>query len=73
MRDAWDRNAAVEGMIRREMRSGRPVDIRQISRVVVLDGVDHEAFQRAAGSLEIKEPRCSMDEALRRVRNQWYG
>ena len=67
MREAWGRIADVTGTITRDAATGRPVSIRRVTRVdVVEDEGEPDGYLRARGAIETTEPA---EQALRRMRD----
>jgi hypothetical protein len=58
MRGAWDRRAVVEGWVSREPVTGRPLSVRRVSNVVMLDEIERGSYRkaRAAVPLGVNEP-----------------
>lgn len=52
MLDAWGRIAVVEGTVKREAKYGRPLTIRQVSRVHVKPEAEPFAWRAARGALQ---------------------
>lgn len=63
-REIWDRLAQVEGWISRDPDSGRPLSVRGVTTVEVLEETDVRGYQRARGAL----PRGSAPRAEERIR-----
>lgn len=67
MREAWGRIADVTGTITRDAATGRPVSIRRVTRVdVVEDEGEPDGYLRARGAITTAEPA---EQALRRMRD----
>ena len=66
MREAWGRIADVTGTITRDVATGRPVSIRRVTRVDVVDEGDPDGYLRARGALKATEPA---ERAVRRMRD----
>jgi len=49
MRDFWDQRAIVQGLVTRDRQTGRPIEIRHISKVELVGGGD---YRRARGILK---------------------
>lgn len=70
MRPAWDRRAVVEGWVSRDARSGRPISIRRIKNVTLIEDVVPGAAIRAArGIAPVLAGGPSAVEAIRRLRD----
>lgn len=68
MRDAWGKRVVVEGWIRRDPETGRPVSVRRIDKVTVQEAESPVGFRRARGVLAT-ESEVLPEEMLRRVRD----
>jgi len=68
MRDAWGRLAAVEGFISRDPLSGRPLAIRRVRHVTVLQERSIGSYQDARGS-SLPLTDLLPERAIRRLRD----
>ncbi len=69
-RDLWDTEVVVEGVIRRDPRSGRPISIRKIRNIGPQDkSIDRYAWMRARGALRHIHPEKTSEELIRLARN----
>lgn len=50
MRGAWDRRAVVEGWVSRDPTTGRPVSVRRVSVVNLLDDLERGSYRKARGA-----------------------
>lgn len=68
MRDVWGQMAVVEGIVKRDPRSGRPLTIRRIRNVQPQRSVDSDAWRAAEGVLRsvANEPA---EQTIRRIRD----
>lgn len=66
MREAWGHVADVTGTITRDAATGRPLSIRGVTHVDVVDGGDPDGYLRARGALRTVEPA---ERAVRRLRD----
>lgn len=71
MRDAWGRLAEVTGMVSREPMTGRPISIRDIIDVRVVNDSDPFAFRRARGVLRPAPGAPPAEEVIRRLRDDF--
>jgi len=55
MRDAWGRVADVTGMVTRDAASGRPLSIRSVTQVDVVNEGDSNGFLAARGALRLSK------------------
>jgi hypothetical protein len=71
MKDIWGRNAVIEGWLKRDAKTGRPLVIRHIRNIELLPEADPDrnAYQQARGAIPIEEGGISPEEAIRRIRN----
>lgn len=68
MRGAWGHLATVEGQVRRDELSGRPLSIRGITNVEVIPEIDRDAYKQARGIVPRgNAPRA--EEVIRRIRD----
>jgi hypothetical protein len=51
MRNAWGRIATVEGLVTRDANTGRPLTVRQVTRVTPRDDIPSNSWRRARGTL----------------------
>lgn len=67
-RDIWDKLTRVEGWVSRDRDSGRPLSVRRVTSVTVLDEGDLQGYLRARGALPRGDgPRA--EERIRRLRD----
>lgn len=69
MRDAWGKVALVEGWVKRDAQTGRPITIRQIRNVAVLPEYPRGAYAEAGGAVERRPGQPSAEEVIRRLRD----
>lgn len=69
MRGAWDRRAAVEGWVSREPVTGRPVSVRKVSALTLLDEIQPGAYRKARGAVPIRRDDPPPEERVRIVRD----
>lgn len=70
MRDAWDKRAIVEGWVSRDATTGRPITIRRVQHVEVLEDVIPGAMLRAVrGIAPAGDKGQSAVEVIRRLRD----
>lgn len=68
MRYAWGKRALVEGWVKRDAETGRPLTVRKIQNVEVLDESNGGTFRDARGAIP-PNSEASPEEIIRRVRN----
>lgn len=66
MREAWGRVADVTGTITRDVATGKPISIRQVTRVDVVDEGEPDGYLKARGALKTVEPA---ERVVRRIRD----
>ena len=66
MRTVWGHIADVSGTVTRDAATGRPLNIRNVTQVEVLDEGDPVGYLQARGAFHSREPA---ELALRRIRN----
>ncbi len=69
MREAWGKRAVVAGRIGRQAESGRPVVIREVKTIEILDKPERGSYKRARGILPWKSGDEKPEVILRRLRN----
>ena len=66
MRNAWGHIADVTGTITRDVVTGRPLWIRRVTRVEVIEEGEPDGYRRARGALRTSQPA---EQAVRRMRD----
>ena len=69
MRHAWGRRASVSGKISREASTGRPIAIRNIMGVKILENTPPGSYRRARGAVPWQPGDLLPEEAIRRLRD----
>jgi hypothetical protein len=69
LRDVWGRRALVEGRIRRDSQTGRPLTIRDVRRIVPLPEPEPYRFYEARGILPLMPGEEMPEERIRRLRD----
>lgn len=69
MRDAWGDLAVVEGIVKRDPRSGRPVTVRQVRAVELLPEVGPEDYKKARGLIPLGPDSQVPEEVIRKARD----
>jgi hypothetical protein len=69
MTDIWDKLATVEGMVTRDPLSGRPLNVRQITRITVHEPPDPGGYQRARGAVARRPGEPRAEDRIRRLRD----
>lgn len=70
MRDIWGHRAEVVGLVSRDPETGRPIAVRNVTRVSLIADEEHEAWRRAMGIAPAANT-ISAEEAIRLVRDAW--
>ena len=69
VRDAWDRRVIVEGWIKREPATGRPVEISPVERINILPDVVAGSYRRARAIAPARPDVPSTEDVMRRLRD----
>ena len=69
MREAWGRQATVSGRISRDSSTGRPIAIRQIMNVDILEEVPPGSYRRARGAVPWQPDYAKPEEIIRQLRD----
>lgn len=69
MRDAWGHLAVVEGIVKRDPRSGRPVTVRQVRAVELLPEAGPEDYKKARGLIPLGPDSQMPEEVIRKARD----
>jgi hypothetical protein len=69
VRDAWGRRVVVEGWIKREPTTGRPVEIDPVDRIEILPEVVPGSFRRARAVAPARPDTPRSDVVIRRLRD----
>jgi hypothetical protein len=69
MRGAWDRRAVVEGWVSRDPVTGRPVSVRKVSSVSLLDEIQRGAYRQARGAVPTSREEPLPEEVVRTIRD----
>lgn len=69
MRDAWGHLAIVEGIVKRDPRTGRAQTVRQVRNVQVLHEGEADDYKRARGALPLDADREMPEDVIRRARD----
>ena len=69
MRKAWDRRARVSGTVSREATTGRPMAVRKIMRVEILEDIAPGSYKRARGAVPWKPEYELPEEIVRQLRD----
>ena len=69
MREAWGRRATVIGRVTREMETGRPIAVRGIIDVQILEEVAAGSYREARGSVPWQPGDMLPEDAIRRLRD----
>lgn len=69
MREAWGKRARVSGTITRETNTGKPIAIRQILDVEILQDAPPGSYKRARGAIPWEPGDDMPEEIIRRMRD----
>lgn len=69
MRVAWGQRARVSGQVSREVSTGRPIAIRQIMNVEILQDVQPGSYRQARGAVPRPSGAPLAEDAIRRLRD----
>ncbi|MBI2867753.1 MAG: hypothetical protein HYX97_05405 [Chloroflexi bacterium] len=69
MREIWGKRVSVEGEVSRESTAGRPVAVRQISRIEILPEVEGGSYLKARGIAPRPPGAPRAEEVIRRLRD----
>lgn len=69
VRDAWSRRVMVEGWIKREPTSGRPVEVNPVEAITVLPDIVPGSYRTARGVAPARPDAPSTEEVIRRLRD----
>ena len=69
LRRSWGKRAIVTGRIGRQAESGRPVVIREVKSIEIVDLPEHGSYKHARGVLPWKQGDEKPEVILRRMRN----
>ena len=69
MREAWGRTATVTGRVSRETSTGRPIAIRKVMSVDILEEAPHLSYRRARGTVPWQQGYDKPEEIIRRLRD----
>lgn len=69
MRDIWGRMATVEGWVRRDRKTGRPLTARKIRSISPLGEPERGAYRAARGAVPRAPNEIRAEEAIRRLRD----
>jgi hypothetical protein len=71
MRGAWGRKVVVSGLIGRDPEQGRPVVVRHITKVDILDDTPSGSYHDARGVIPYEEGSKKPEVIIRGVRDAW--
>jgi hypothetical protein len=69
MRDVWGKLALVEGWVKRDAQTGRPITIRQIRNVTLLAEYPSGSYRDARGAVRRQPGQMRGEEIIRRLRD----
>ncbi len=68
-RDVWGKMVEVQGFIRRDSETGRPIDVRRVSKVRLVEKSDPKSYRLAKGIIPWKVGTESAEQIVRRLSN----
>lgn len=71
MRNIWGKKAIVFGRIGRDPDTGKPINIRNITKIDVVEDALSGSYKQAKGIILSEETDESPEEAIRRLRDEW--
>lgn len=71
MREVWDRRVEVSGSISRQTRTGRPVSVRNILRVIPIQEAETGYYYNARGAVPWHPGQKLPEEVVRELRDAW--
>lgn len=69
MRSSWGKRAVVSGKVGREPERGRPVVVREVRNIRILEDVKPGSYRRARGAIPWKEGDEPAEVTIRRLRD----
>ncbi len=69
MLDAWGKVAIVEGMVRRDAFTGRPVSVREVTALTVQPDSPTDSYRRARGAVPVPPGGPLPEDVIRRLRD----
>lgn len=69
VREAWGKRVSVIGMIKRDYETGRPMEVRQVKHIEVLEDSSPHSFRQAKGVFTWSIGDESAETMIRRVRD----
>lgn len=72
-RRAWGKSVAITGMIKRDIETGRPYEVRQVRHVEIRESSPPGSYKQARGMLAWREGDYSPDSYQRQMLQTWYS
>jgi hypothetical protein len=69
MRETWGQRARISGRVSREVETGRPVAIRQILKVEIIQVAPPDTYLQARGAVPWQEGSLLPEDTIRRMRD----
>ena len=69
MRQAWGSMALVEGLVRRDPKTGLPTTIRHVRNITIIPPAEPKRYRRAIGCAPAGRGEESAVDAIRRLRD----
>lgn len=68
-REAWQHRVFVSGNVKRDVETGRPIEVRQVVDIEIIDAPRDNAFFEAGGILPWSDGDETAENTIRRIRN----
>lgn len=69
LRSAWGKRVVVLGRVRRDPRTGRPIEIRDIRSITIKEPLPKRSYKRALGAIPWQEGDELPEDTIRRLRD----
>ena len=70
LRDLWDHSVIVQGTLRRDQRTGRPLSVKEVVNIYERhEPMDKYAWMKAKGAMRNVRPDLKSEELIRKARN----
>lgn len=70
MRNIWDSLAFVEGIVKRDINTGRPLTVRNISKIEKIEEMNPDEWKEAIGCCPVPKNSITPGEAIDKIRNE---
>ncbi len=69
MRNVWGKKAVVSGRVGRQPETGRPVVVREVKNIIVVEEAAPGSYRRAKGAIPWEKEEETPEEIIRRLRD----